>query len=87
MIDEERGYALQLPDEMETERLHPGSSHGTTLAESDGIQASHSQSAYSAAYGYATDRVQEFWDRLRGKGRRKVGWGESLKNIATSSGK
>ncbi|KAH9895936.1 hypothetical protein C8Q73DRAFT_643814 [Cubamyces lactineus] len=70
---------------METQRLHPGSSHGTTLVESDRIQTSHSQSAYSAAYGYATDRVQEFWDRLRGKGRRKVGWGESLKNIATSS--
>ncbi|KAI0357106.1 hypothetical protein OH77DRAFT_1494971 [Trametes cingulata] len=43
------------------------------------------QSAYSAAYGYATDRVHEFWDRLRGKGRRPVGWLESARNIALSS--
>ncbi|KAI9059435.1 hypothetical protein FKP32DRAFT_1579866 [Trametes sanguinea] len=70
---------------METQRLHLESSHGTTVAATDGVEASHSQSTYRAAYGYASDRVQEFWDRLRGKGRRKIGWGESLRNIVTSS--
>ncbi|KAH9913962.1 uncharacterized protein BXZ73DRAFT_106748 [Epithele typhae] len=37
------------------------------------------------AYQQATDAAQEFWDRFRGKGRRKVGWAESLKNILLSS--
>ncbi|KAI0367923.1 hypothetical protein BV20DRAFT_999784 [Pilatotrama ljubarskyi] len=63
-----------------------GGSHGATLAEGNhGGHAAHQQSAYSAAYGYATDRVQEFWDRLRGKGRRPVGWLESGRNIVLSS--
>lgn len=39
----------------------------------------------TAYYNMATDRAQVFVDRLRGKGRRKVGWLESFKNIALSS--
>lgn len=88
MADEERGYALQLHDKMETEYLHPGSSHaGSTeegLAHPSGA-APHSRYGYSAAYGYAADRAQVFWDRLCGKGRRRIGWIESLRNIATAS--
>ncbi|TBU27140.1 hypothetical protein BD309DRAFT_872768 [Dichomitus squalens] len=49
------------------------------------VEQSHSHGSYGAAYDYASDRAQEFWDRLRGKGRRKIGWGESLKNIVLSS--
>ncbi|KAI0631672.1 hypothetical protein C8Q77DRAFT_1128220 [Trametes polyzona] len=59
--------------------------HGSTLAEHNEARPAQTQNAYSAAYGYAADRVQIFWDRLRGKGRRKVGWLESGRNMVTSS--
>ncbi|RPD56827.1 hypothetical protein L226DRAFT_469043 [Lentinus tigrinus ALCF2SS1-7] len=70
------------------QRLRPSHSPEPTLAEP--VQE-HSQSAapqthgYTAAYGYATDRVQIFWDRLRGKGRRPVSWTTSIRNIVCSS--
>nr|AVR29894.1 putative calcium-hydrogen exchanger 2 [Ganoderma lucidum] len=40
---------------------------------------------YGEYYEYASSSAQEFWDRLRGKGRRWVGWSESVKNIVLSS--
>ncbi|KAH9849126.1 hypothetical protein C2E23DRAFT_888514 [Lenzites betulinus] len=83
MVDEERGYALQLPDEMEKDRLYPESSHGSTVRATDGLPQAHS--GHSKAYEYAADRAHVFWDRLRGKGRRKVGWRESGRNIVLSS--
>ncbi|KAI0739628.1 hypothetical protein C8Q80DRAFT_1199834 [Daedaleopsis nitida] len=43
------------------------------------------QTYYTEAYGYAHDRVHQFWDRLTGKGRRPIGWGESVRNVAQSS--
>ncbi|KAI0804621.1 hypothetical protein BC629DRAFT_1437902 [Irpex lacteus] len=38
-----------------------------------------------SVYGAFRAREQVFWDRLRGKGRKVPGWGESLKNILLSS--
>ena len=40
---------------------------------------------HRTAYEYTTDAAQVFWDRLRGKGRRPIGWLESAKNIMLSS--
>ncbi|KAL1942230.1 hypothetical protein VTO73DRAFT_6294 [Trametes versicolor] len=65
------------------ERGHAGSTE-EGLAHPSGV-APHSRYGYSAAYGYAADRAQVFWDRLCGKGRRRIGWIESLRNIATAS--
>lgn len=86
MVDEERGYALQLPDRMEARHLRPGTpSHDSTLGGHDGAPLPPRHQAHEA-YDYASGRVQEFWDRLRGKGRRRVGVRESLRNIMFSSG-
>lgn len=90
--DEERGYARLGPDqEFELRHLHPRHSSEPTLQDDAGQnghlppQAHHSHMYGQAAYAHATDRVQEFWDRLRGKGRRPIGLGESIRNIVTSS--
>ena len=39
----------------------------------------------STMYTHASNAARRFWDRLRGKGRRKIGWMESLQNIVLSS--
>ena len=97
MVDQERGYARipDIRDDMEMQHLRLGYSPDEAHGPHDGsgphpgvgspAEQSYGYGAYSAAYGYASDRAQEFWDRLRGKGRRKIGWGESLKNILLSS--
>ncbi|KAI0641767.1 hypothetical protein C8Q79DRAFT_989290 [Trametes meyenii] len=56
-----------------------------TLAEKEAPHAAPPHHAYGMAYGYTADRLQLFWDRLRGKGRRKIGWLESGKNVVLSS--
>lgn len=40
---------------------------------------------FSTGYHLYANKGREFWDRLRGVGRRKVGWLESFRNAATSS--
>ncbi|KAI0741403.1 hypothetical protein C8Q80DRAFT_134147 [Daedaleopsis nitida] len=82
-------YAPLQPD-MEMQHLPSSGSkyhHGHTPAVHDGPepQPMHNHASYSEAYDFAQSRVREFWDRLRGKGRRPVGWGESMRNIVMSS--
>ncbi|KAI0699514.1 hypothetical protein C8T65DRAFT_581067 [Cerioporus squamosus] len=68
------------------QRLRP--SHSPEPPHANGGQehpapATHGYTAH--AYGYATDRVQLFWGRLRGKGRKPVTWATSIRNIVLSS--
>lgn len=88
----EPDYARIQPD-MEMQQLPSSNSkyhQGHTLAggqEHDGPapQPMHNHASYSDAYDLAQNRVREFWDRLRGEGRRPIGWGESMRNIVMSS--
>ena len=45
----------------------------------------HGAANFGEAYKQTTDAAQRFWNRLQGKGRRSIGWGESAKNILSSS--
>lgn len=88
MTDEERGYVYL--GSMEMQRLRPSHSPEPTLT--DGVHE-HPESAAprtnghatSTTYEKATDRMQLFWDRLRGKGRTPVSWTRSIRNIVCSS--
>ncbi len=93
MTDQERGYARipNVGDQMATQNSHssyrpdppPGRTNG---ASSHSIPAPHTHHTLGyEVVDYATSSAQEFWDRLRGKGRRRIGWGESVKNIVLSS--
>lgn len=90
MSDAERGYASiataephhdWAPKETHIERL---SSHSSTAYSAD-THVDELPQHHSTLYEQYTARQQVFWDRLRGKGRRVPGWGESFKNIAFSS--
>ena len=95
--DEERGYARLIERQAEREHLRSiGSVYSLDPTVHDAVQEPphpqhpqhppHVHHNYgAAAYGFATDRAQVFWDRLKGKGRRRIGWGESLYNIALAS--
>ncbi|KAM5541651.1 hypothetical protein V8D89_004841 [Ganoderma adspersum] len=96
MTDQERGYARipNLDDETQTRSLYPNRRPGSPPGHTDGADShphagtappAHHTLVYEEVYDYATSSAQEFWDRLRGKGRRWVGWGESVKNIVLSS--
>ena len=94
MTDQERGYARipNLDDEMQTQSLYPNRRPVSPPGHTDDADshsrpapAAHHTLAYEEVYDYATSSAQEFWDRLRGKGRRWIGWGESVKNIVLSS--
>ncbi len=49
------------------------------------FQRSRSVRYVAAQYEHGTDKARQFWGRLSGKGRRRIGWGESFQSIAVSS--
>lgn len=61
---------------------HPTLGHGFS---SGSILRSRSVRYVAARYQEGTDKARHFWGRLTGKGRRRIGWAESLQNIALSS--
>ncbi|KAL4244451.1 Ca(2+):cation antiporter (CaCA) family protein [Abortiporus biennis] len=60
-----------------------GDSHGTTVPPHPHHQ--HYYDEFRPALDYAAARQRVFWDRFRGKGKKKVGLLESLENTALSS--
>ncbi|THH28841.1 hypothetical protein EUX98_g5342 [Antrodiella citrinella] len=92
--DFERGYALGRDSNVELLRLRsPSASSRLNLQVADHHhEHEHEYTGSSPVTQYARElydsavsRERVFWDRLRGKGKRKVGWGESLKNALMSS--
>ena len=86
MSDAERGYAKlntnePSSDALELENLqHRSSNQSQESAQGNG-QGSHNPTLYEQYLS----RKQVIWDRLRGKGRRVPGLGESVKNVVFSS--
>jgi len=68
---------------------HPFSIDTTSVSELD--TESQTQTLVQEAGGERVNRMSQLmtrltlWQRLRGKGRRRIGWGESCKNMATFS--
>ena len=96
MTDQERGYARipNVDDERTTERSYsnyrPAPSPPPGLTTDAGLHPGARPPAqpahgYGEYYDFASNSAQEFWDRLKGKDRRWIGWGESAKNIVLSS--
>lgn len=87
MVDEEHGYAFALgSDTMELQHLRRDPSRSPspdTVVEM--APRRRNDTLPHMAYDYAAPRAQAFWDRFRGKTRRKVSWRESGWNILTMS--
>ncbi|TCD70346.1 hypothetical protein EIP91_003697 [Steccherinum ochraceum] len=91
MSNVERGYAGEGRDsDVELQRLRsrsPAPSELSGTADHDDESLPHHQQHSRARdfYNDALSREKLFWDRLRGKGKRHVGWVESGKNALFSS--
>ncbi|RPD56828.1 hypothetical protein L226DRAFT_615691 [Lentinus tigrinus ALCF2SS1-7] len=81
--DAEKGHHPADGSEAHTPHsAHPTLGHGFS---SGSILRSRSVRYVAARYQQGTDRARQFWGRLTGKGRRRIGWAESFRNIALSS--
>lgn len=90
MADIERGYPVgQARDSDDNLELQPLRSDSTTNDDrEDETLDAYDEKPLSKSDSIFTNlrtSEQRFWDRLRGKGRRVPGWGESFKNILFSS--
>ena len=89
MSDAERGYASGLGSDLELQHLRSRSptvtNHSSSDQQTSEQPADRRLSNARALYEDALSRKTVFWDRLKGKGKRKVGWLESLRNAIMSS--
>ena len=93
MSDIERGYARgRVSSDVELRHLRSNTpdhdSHGGGIQQHDHedehAEHPHHRTAHEL-YEEAVTREKVFWNRLKGKGKRKVGWLESGKNALFSS--
>ncbi len=79
--DEERGQRHRPTIQLEAQST-PSGDRGSS---SGRFQRSRSVRYVAAQYEHGTDKARQFWGRLSGRGRRRIGWGESFRSIALSS--
>ncbi|TFK86140.1 hypothetical protein K466DRAFT_163357 [Polyporus arcularius HHB13444] len=79
--DEERRQRHRPTIQLEAQST-PSGGRGSS---SGRFQRSRSVRYVAAQYEHGTDKARQFWGRLSGKGRRRIGWGESFQSIAVSS--
>ncbi len=89
MADIERGYpmgqARESDDNLELQPLRTSSTNDDHEDETLNAYDEKPLSQPDSIFASLRTGEQRFWDRLRGKGRRVPGWGESFKNILFSS--